>query len=293
MLQPETLRAVAESAAHEFLTNKIPLNTTIFKEASELSGLTQEHVKRIVEKANEAVFLAKHGQDKLAGSKVSSPSWPLADSAVVIKKLGKLASPVVAGASDYDSMPEIPSKRAEEAADWLHNALKLSSAPEPLDLREMRKQASSMLEDIRRNQQTIDGMIDEHQAGLLAEQSAFFKEACRHLEEGHPIDEILVAAGSACQDEAKTAALLEPFIRRLVGEGYVALPKLASAAGNLDSYRGRVVDPTHPLVSHFRAVVEHTEALAKTTGARIALDQEEQKVASHIQKNFPLIRRKG
>jgi len=87
-VSPELLETLGKQAAQRFLKDETSLNESIVKLASEYPGIQNEHVKRISEFANNAVFQKMHSD-----SADKNVHFDVADPGVIIRDLKDGGSP--------------------------------------------------------------------------------------------------------------------------------------------------------------------------------------------------------
>ena len=117
-IQPELLELLGKKAATQFLQDGKPLNETIASLAASEKGLETEHIRRIVEFANNEVFLSQHrdGADKVV-------DFPVADAGMIIRDLRDGGSPahdgktMQSGNKDYFSAPNKSQMEKKDFAD--------------------------------------------------------------------------------------------------------------------------------------------------------------------------------
>lgn len=73
----------------------------------------------------------------------------------------------------------------------------------------------------------------------------------------------MFAASSAGAGEEKTAELLGPVVTRLLGEKIASAEKLTEGVKGMSKLAHRVINPEHPLVAGFAALVLVDEQIEK------------------------------
>ena len=99
------LALMGKKASSLYVEEKAPLNDSIVKMASDNPSWTPEHVKRVVEFANQQTYGALFDKE---ASPVRNITFPLADSAVVLARLEHEARPTVTvkAAATYNTPPD-------------------------------------------------------------------------------------------------------------------------------------------------------------------------------------------
>lgn len=269
-ISPESLELMGKEAASIYLKEGVPLNTSIAKIASEHDNISTEQIKRIVEFANTAVYLAKHDQDKTAGAESSYPQFDLADSSQVLKDLSIQARPEIRTSTDIDYDRSVVK-------------LKISSAKTEAALEELFKSANgdekdyskeTIVHEVMSAKETLTSMRDNlvdrfnQQESLFKEATAeFYDNLKRHLLEGGSFGEAYAAVKSIVGEDSNS--ILEPFVGRLIQEKVSSVSQLKKQLAEGEKFAG-VVDSSHPMVQSLSAMVLSGEDLRSTS---LALDE--------------------
>jgi hypothetical protein len=272
-LSPEALELMGKEAANMFLDSKVPLNEGIAKLAGQHTDINHEQVKRVAEFANNAVYLAFHEKNKVAGANSSYPSFLLADPSLIIQDLSDGARPTVVTRTDidYGNQPVKKEKfsSAEEGA--FAEMFKAASAPMPdfsfdtgvagvMD-------AKSQLVGLKQHLETTAERFD-----LLRKEAAaeYYDMVKRHLLEGGGFEDVMVSARASGVPEEMVGEAMKPFVVDLIKEKVASPERLKTGIRNLEKVAHRVLNPDHPFVTVF--------------GAMLALDDEIEKCATGLKQ---------
>src|SRR3954463_14072601 len=87
-VSPELLETLGRSASRMFLQQKVPLNDAVRQLVAEHPGLGDEHLRRIVEFANNTTF-----QEMFQGGTDKNVHFPVADPGVIVRDVKDGGSP--------------------------------------------------------------------------------------------------------------------------------------------------------------------------------------------------------
>jgi hypothetical protein len=269
-ISPEALELMGKQAANMFLDEGRALNDCIIDLAGEHQDINAEQIKRVVEFANQSVYLGLHDKAKTAGSKQSYPQFELADAGEIIRELTAEATPVRTPQVDvdYGRAPVRMEKMAEVAADnLLADLFKVKEASAHLDYTKesvvneivgVKEDLTSLRDHLTHAASNMDMMWKEAQ-------EEFYDRVKRHLLDEGSFADVIAAARIPGVPFTKVAATLKPFMVRLFQEKVATPNQLRSQVDGFDKVAHRVVNTEHPLVTSFRAY--------------LSLDQEIEKVA--------------
>lgn len=307
-VSPELLETLGKQAATRFLEDGTSLNESIAKLASEHAQLENEHVKRIVEFANNETF--QHLFEKSADKNVH---FPLADPGVVIRDLKDGGSPKhdgkvlnsssskgkqsqeSGGVSDYRE-PNVATSNGSGFSD-------LESAFSELGRQDQHSGAAGSSEPIAKtagvrteyiqgggHANPVDDVYDQHlrlqaMETKLAEayetcdlilqdaREDFYKLAKREIltYDGADAVEVIEAVKMASPSDSIAFSVLRPVMERLTKEGALKTQDLEKRA------QVRILNQAHPLVVALSGIVkvaqEKINASAALTEVRASLSQ--------------------
>ena len=260
------LSLMAKKASELYVDEKAPLSDTILKMAAAHPEWTPEHVRRVVELANQQTYGTLFEKE---ASPVRNITFPLADSVVVLARLEKEAKPTVTvkAAAAYSTPPEdFRTKLAEDEGDAMLALAfgapeKLEEAPDSVDpVRDWQMKLGG-LEHVTAEASGVEGMYD----GAVARFDSAVKQAAMG---GAGLANIGAVMHDMCGEKM---ASMQPHLARcianLADEGVVLeLPieeKVAEA-------QTRVVDPASELaqsanylmtVQDHRTMLKHAMAI--------------------------------
>lgn len=288
-LSPESLEMMGKQAANMLLNEKVPLNEAIAKLAGAHADINQEQVKRVCEFANNAVYLAKHDQNKTAGANSSYPSFALADPSRIIQEMSDGARPTVVTKTDieYSKHPN----RYEKVASVKSDAL----LSEMFGYEEKIKTASpdfshaTGVNEVMEAKHSLQGLKDHLESAgekfdmmLKEAQEEYYDLVKRHLLNEYDFADVMVAARSSGVEDAKIAGVMTPVVERLMKEKVANQKKLMGGVRNLEKVAHRVVNEQHPLVTSFRTVLSLEDEIAKVAAGLGQVDAELKGVDSLI-----------
>src|SRR6266496_1368922 len=134
-ISAEQLELMGRQAASLYLDERIALNDGVAKLASEHPGINHEQIKRVVEFANTAVYLALHDKNKVAGTTSSYPQFDVADPIRIIQDMDVAVDRTVTihVDTDYSRQPPTHEKIAAADADRMLQGLFQEGVVEHLD----------------------------------------------------------------------------------------------------------------------------------------------------------------
>lgn len=291
-ISPETLELMGKQAANMFLNEGIALNTGIAKLAGAHADISHEQVKRVVEFANQSVYLAKHDKNKTAGANSSYPQFELADAGRIIQDLSDGARPTTITPTDieYAKHPNRIEKVASSKADALISEMfgheervktaSLDYSPQTTETEVMG--AKHMLVGLKENLEHAGERFDLMHKEAQVEYYAIVKQHL--LNEGSFTDVLDAAARSASKE--KVAEILEPVITKLLQEKVATVRALSDAAKQLEKVAHRSIDEEHPLVTGFRTIYSLDAEMTKVATGLGQVDAELTKVNSFIREQI-------
>ena len=297
--QPELLEALGKKAAAQFLQNGDVLNETIVKLASEYPNIGNEHVKRIAEFANNAVFQGLHSQNE-----DKNVHFPLADPGAIIQDLRDGGSPSHDGKTLNTGLPQ-NNRSFMPPSNGLGDYQTPPSAPAPMpsamsgmgNVDPMAKEASvswsgshhaNPVEDVFdahiRLRATREKLAEAHENFDLALKNAkedFYqniKRAC--LDPDSPgLMSIVNAVKLAAPNDSFAFQVLRPVSERLVLEGALKTADIQKTASQ------KIVNPYHPIMVSFAGIMKMAEEKVRSRAALNDTDKAMEKTAAFLRKH--------
>jgi hypothetical protein len=253
-ISPTWLESVGKKAAADFVEAGVPLNTTIMKMASGMPGVNQEHIRRIVEFANNSTYLGVHEKFKEAGSKHSYPRYKLADVAEIMHGLTDSNRSVRVSQADSDYSKAPPKVNHQEKV----ASIDKRTAPAPTRhgvLQELEKKA----QQYGLVAETAAAHVQTKLADVAEAEVDFIREVREYLADGGQfagvVDVVTAAGGSASQrQELLKVAVAEGFRSRLNGFQTKTAGIATVRASHLTA-DAACVNPEHPLFKIASAIV--------------------------------------
>lgn len=275
-VSPETLEQMGKEASVMYLTKGLSLSEGIAKLAGAYPDFNAEQVKRVVEFANTATYLALHDKDKTAGAESSYPQFELADPARVIQDLSDGARPTTATRTDldYSKLPEKKEKVSSANADAMMDELFKTASPGELNYSK-----ESVINDVMAYKYTVESAVDllknsAEKFDMMYKQASieYYDNVKQHLLEGGSFADVVVASRSMGADLDKIAEETRPIVVRLLTEKVASVAALKAGTDGIEKVAHRVVNEQHPLVTNFAAMLFAKEELDKVA---MALDDTE------------------
>lgn len=268
-MSPEALELMGKQAANMFLNDGLALNESITKLAAAHEDINQEQIKRVVEFANTAVYLARHDQNKTAGAEASYPQFPLADASRIIQDLSNGARSTVVTPVDleYSRHPNKKEKVASAKADlMLSEMFGHSESEKRASLDYSSDTAISSIMDTKSSltslKETLESTAGQMQMAVKEAQAEYYDLVKRHLLSGSSFSDIVAAAQSS-GEAVKVAEAFRPVVHQLLAEKVVTAGQLNVMTDQLQKVAHRVVNEKHPLVSTFRSILALESELEK------------------------------
>lgn len=313
--QPELLEALGKKAAAQFLQNGDSLNESIVKLAAEYSNFNNEHVKRIAEFANNAVFQGLHSRNE-----DKNVHFPVADPGAIIQDLKDGGSPAHYGKTLNSGLP--PQNKRSDVP--VSNNLDYQLPPQNIPNTDgFADQASGMAELDRRNQTSgimgsgeqiakeasskwtsmhhanpIEDVFDNHLrlravkeklAGThenfdMALQSAkedFYQEVKQFvLEPDSPgLMTVVNAVKLASPNDSFAFQVLRPVSERLVKEGALRPDNLKKTASQ------KIVNMRHPIMIAYAGIMKMAEEKVRSREAIREIEKSLEKTSSFLRKH--------
>ena len=288
-ISPEALELMGKKAATSFLADGVGLNDAIAKLAADYSDISPEQVKRVVEFANTAVYLAKHDQSKTAGDEHSYPQFELADAGRIIQDLSDGARPTVVTKTDLDYTREAQKP-------------KLASAPLDAALAEMFKTASAddadfspetvvhqllstkeMLQNLRHN---LQDRYNQNESLFKEATAEFYVHAKQHMLDGGSLADVYSAASSTGVSDNHVRQVMGAVVGRLLSDKVASAKDLKMDMMELKKKAHRDVNPEHGLVKSFAAAIMASNELQVLHDAMNDVNKEAASVQEFIKNAY-------
>jgi len=283
-LSPEMLEMMGKEAATMFLKDSIPLNEGISKLAAQHDSISPEQVKRVVEFANTAVYLAKHDQSKASGSEHSYPQFDLADAGRVIQDLSDGARSTVVTETDIDYNRQIKKTKVSspETERALSELFKVAEVEKEYSKETIVHEVMSAKETLSSLRDNLMDRYNQHEALFKEAAAEFYDVLKRQILDGGSFGEAYAATETITGDETKK--LLEPVVQRLIQEKVASVSQLKKQLAEGEKFAHSLVDTSHPLIQSYSAMIMSGEELRSTI---VALDevQDELKDVNDFIKN--------
>ncbi len=253
---PESLELLGREAASMYITEGVPLNDAIVKLASDNGSLENEHIQRVVEFANNAVF-----QHKFTTEDDKNVHFPVADPAVVLRDLHDGGSPAHDGHTmhDYDAPPSYHREMEKETVKTA-SAEEISSPP-PIQHHHPIEDIYDLYTKLAATKDELETSSMHATDSFLEAEEGFYSLLKEEVgEEGAGIGDLSRALRKIASDE-EIIDVVSVMSARLATEGIVSLDKLASQARSHDV----VVNTDHPIFDAFTS-------LKKTAQEKFRLD---------------------
>jgi uncharacterized protein Yka (UPF0111/DUF47 family) len=108
----------------------------------------------------------------------------------------------------------------------------------------------------------------------------------RHLMDGGSFVDVLRGAQEVSDDTNVVNETLSPFLGRLLQEKVASVESITSQVKDLEKVAHRLVDPDHPFVAGFAAVVKLADELDKVAAAIDVVDEQIKAVRKGIREEF-------
>lgn len=285
-LSPESLEMMGKQAANMFLDQGIALNDGIAKLAAEHKEVSAEQVKRIVEFANTAVYLARHDQSKTAGAEHSYPQFDLADAGRIIQDLSDGARPTVVTKTDIDysrqsKKEKVSSAQTEEA---LTELFKVASSEKDYSRESIVHAVMAAKESLISLKDNLQDRYNQHEALFKEATADFYDQMKRHVLDGGSFGEAYAALKAGVGESVHS--YMEPIVKGLIQEKVASYQDLKAQFASAEKLAHRVVNPDHPLLHSFSAMSMAGEELQKVSYSLTEIDTELDTVQEFIKKAY-------
>lgn len=288
-LSAESLEMMGKQAANRLLNDGLPLNETISKLAAAHADINGEQIKRVAEFANNAVYLAKHDQNKTAGADSSYPQFELADPFRIMQGLSSGSRPTVSTAVDaeYSKLPEKSKTASAESDDIIEQMFRVDPAVQlPTFTKESAAhQIFSAKDDLIGLKVNLEHHAEQFVMATKEAQAEYYDLVKRHMLSDGSFTDVVAAAQSSGADKMKIAEALRPVISRLLTEK-VASPSDLAVRDSLEKVAHRVVNEEHPLVKTFFSILALNDEIEKVATALEEVDVQLARVNGFIKEKF-------
>lgn len=280
---PETLEMIGRQASQMFREHGVPLNDAIRQLAAQHPELGNEHIKRVVEFANNVTF-----QEMFQSSPDKNIHFEVADPGVVLRDLKDGGSPahdgktLQGGMGDYKTSPSSFGNKGVQAGldDELSNLFQHRPADQGGGDVGQVKMAHTV-EDHTVHANPVEDVYDAHvrlQASKRELENAgerfdlLVKEAHEglyHLVKHEVLDPNGAGIGGVLHVLSKVASadlvhsVIGPMVKKLASEG-VSREQLNMS---LEKRAGKVVNMNHPLIQTWSGMMKAAEEKVKTEEA--------------------------
>jgi hypothetical protein len=310
--QPELLEALGKKAAAQYLQNGSVLNESIVKLASEYPNLGNEHLKRIAEFANNAVFQQLHSQ-----SEDKNVHFDIADPGVIIQDLRDGGSPAHDGktlntglpqnkrsyvpspTTDYNAPPNVPNSSGfsdttsgMSELDRQNEVSGLMGAGEPISKTASSHRGlvhSNPLEDVFnthiRVRATRDKLAEAHEHFDIALRTAKedFYQGVKQIvldPDGPGLMGVVNAVKLASPNDSFAFRVLKPVTERLVKEGAIR------PSTNLEKTAAqKIVNFKHPVMVAYAGIMKMAEEKVRSLAALQEAEKALEKTAAFLKEN--------
>lgn len=312
--QPELLEALGKKAAAQYLQNGDSLNESIVKLASEYPNLNNEHVKRIAEFANNAVFQGLHSRNE-----DKNVHFPVANPGTIIQDLRDGGSPAHDGRTLNSGLPV--NKRSSVPSignmDYQLPPRNIANTDGFAD------QASGMAELDRRNQTSgvmgtgepiakeasvswssnnhsnpVEDVFDSHlrlraakeklaeahenfDLALKSAKEDFYQEVKQFVmdPDSPGLMTVVNAVKLASPNDSFAFQVLRTVSERLVKEGAIKTTNLHKTASQ------KIVNMRHPLMVAYAGIMKMAEEKVRSKEALREIDKSLEKTAAFLRKH--------
>ena len=288
VVSPESLEMMGKQAAIMLLNEKISLNESIPKLASQYADFNAEQVKRVCEFANNAVYLAIHDKNKTAGVGTSYPQFDIADPARIIQDLSDGAKPTVITDTDrdYGRLPETSKMSSVFGDKDMESLFGKVGSKDP-------QTKESIFSELMNAKGDLEGLLDNLQesqakfASIYGEASSdYFAHVKNHLLDNGSFADIMVAARSTGLETEKIASVMQPILVRILKEKIATAVELKAGMNSIEKVAHRIVNTNHPFVTAFNAMVIATDEMQKISMASAEAGKQLVRLGKYMKESF-------
>jgi hypothetical protein len=286
-ISAESLELMGKQAANLFLDTGLSLNEAVVKVASVHPNINPEQIKRVIEFANTATYLAKHDQNKNSGSDSSYPQFELADPGRVVQDMSDGARPTVVTKTDIDYGRQPLKKVSSVAADsLLEDMFKVDQLEPTYSKDTLIQEVMDTKSDLIQLKENLEHSAEKLAFDIESSIADYYDVMKNHLLDGGSFADVLAAARSTGMSQEKVAGVLHPFVVQLISDNVVPPQVLKMGADGLDKVAHRVVNTAHPLVQSFSAIMMLNDELEKVATGLESVEDQIGKVRSYIKENY-------
>lgn len=288
-ISAESLELMGKQAANLFLDSGLSLNEAVVKVASAQPGINPEQLKRVVEYANTATYLAKHDQNKNAGSDSSYPQFELADPGRVVQDLSDGARPTAVTRTDIDyGRQPLKAKLSSVQTDALLSEIFKTASAEDNDFSHetLVKEVMDTKSDLIQLKENLESSAEKIAFDTESAIADYYSVMRTHLLDNGSFADVLAAARSTGMDQEKIASVLQPFVVQLLSDKVLTPDELRAGSNSLNKVAHRVVNTEHPLVQSFSAIVMLSDELEKIAHGLESVEDQLGMVRSYIKENY-------
>lgn len=286
-ISAESLELMGKQAANLFLDTGLSLNEAVVKVASVHPNINPEQIKRVIEFANTATYLAKHDQSKNSGSDSSYPQFDLADPGRVIQDMSDGARPTVVTKTDIDYGRQPLKKTSSAMSDaMLEDMFKVEQIEPEYSKDTLIQEVMDTKSDLVQLKENLEHSAEKLAFDIESSIADYYNVMRDHLLDGGSFADILAAARSTGVSHEKVASVLQPFVVQLLSDKVVPPQVLKMGADGLDKVAHRVVNTAHPLVQSFSAIMMLNDELEKVAAGLESVEDQIGKVRSYIKENY-------
>jgi hypothetical protein len=270
---PEMLEMLGRKASQMYQQSGVPLNQAIRELAAQHPELGNEHIKRVVEFANNVTF-----QEMFQSSQDKDVHFEVADSGVVLRDLKDGGSPAHDGRpmDDYSTAPKQSLNDDVGSQIWpTDGGVKVASnGATPDELYDHQQQLQGSLDKLAESYELAGYELSTARENLY--------NVVKHEildPDGAGLGGVMGALTKLASEEM-VAAILPGMVERLREEGFQ--PKQLEAS--LEKRAGVVVNPNHPLVVSFNHLIKVAHEMTVVGTAMAQTERELAEAKSEFRK---------
>jgi hypothetical protein len=265
---PETLEMLGRKASQMLQQNGVPLNQAIKELAAQHPELGNEHLKRVVEFANNVTF-----QEMFQNSQDKNVHFEVADPGVILRDLKDGGSPAHDGRpmDDYGTAPKQPMNSEVSDQIWPSGgggdgSVKMASAPVLTadEAYDHQQQVQGLVNKLAESYELAEGALTDAKERLY---DAVKQEVVQS--DGAGLGGVMGALTKLASEEM-VGAVLPGMVERLREEGF----QPNQLERSLEKRAGAFVNHQHPLATSFQDVIKIANELV-TTGAALSQAESE------------------
>ena len=292
-ISPEMLEVFGKQAANMYLDDGVALNEAVVKVASAHDDISPEQVKRIVEFANTATYLALHDKNKTSGAKTSYPQFALADPGRVIQDMSDGARPTVITPVDreYGLQPE--KEKISSVDDPREAALAEMFGVTKEKTAEIDFSKQTAIDEVFAAKDMLVGLRDNlchsaEQFDLMQKEAEaeFYDRAKRGYLAGGSVGDIFKAVEATGAGQDTINEVLLPVVTGFMKEKVSTAEKMKGELQGLEKLAHRIVDPFHPMVKAAGTIISCGIEKEKIAAGLEQVDAELERISVFIKENL-------